>query len=321
MSIEVLHPGLLSTVQDLGRCGHAALGVGRSGALDADALRLANALLGNAATLAGLEITLQGPTLRFNARAGFALCGADFSARLDGHPVNAWSALQAQAGSVLELGHASSGCRGWLALTGGIDLPPVLGSRSTDLNAGLGPLPRALRRGDVLPLGAHASTPRAPSARWSLNPRPWFAVAEHEPLRLLQGRDHAGLDQASMAALCNSEFRVATASNRVGLRLDGPALRLTQTLECVSEGCVPGVVQLPSGGQPIVLLGEHPVSGGYPRIAQLAAVDLPRLAQARPGSALRFMLIDLDTATRALLARQHARADLESRIRSRLAAT
>lgn len=321
MSIEVLHPGLLSTVQDLGRVGYAALGVGRSGALDTDALRMANALLGNAAGAAGLEITLQGPTLRFNTRCAFALCGADFSARLDGQLVSACSAIQTQAGSVLELGHARSGCRAWLALAGGINLPPVLGSRSTDLNTALGPLPRALRRGDALLLGAQASAPHAPLARWSLDPRPWFAAAEHAPLRLLPGRDHACLDQASMTALFNSEFRVATASNRVGVRLDGATLRLAQALECVSEGCVPGVVQLPPGGQPIVLLGEHPVSGGYPRIAQIAAVDLPRLAQARPDSALRFTLIDPDTATRALLARQRARADLESRIHSRLAAT
>ena len=319
MSIEVLHPGLLSTVQDLGRCGHAALGVGRSGALDTDALRLANALLGNPASAAGLEITLHGPTLRFDKHAAFALCGADFDARLDGQPVSAWSAMQAGAGAVLELGRARNGCRAWLALAGGIDLPPVMGSRSTDLNAALGPLPRALRRGDRLPLGARASLPRAASLRWSLDPRPWYALTRHEPLRLLPGRDQALLDPASMTALFNSEFRVAAASNRVGVRLDGPALRLMQALECVSEGCVPGVVQLPPGGQPIVLLGEHPVSGGYPRIAHLAAVDLPRLAQARPGSALRFTLSDLDTVTRALLARQHARADLESRIRSRLA--
>ena len=321
MSIEVLHPGMLSTVQDLGRTGYAALGVGRSGALDTDALRLGNALLGNAATAAGLEITLHGPTLRFNTRGAFALCGADFIARLDGQTVSGWSAMAAEAGSVLELGHALSGCRAWLALAGGIDSPTVLGSRSTDLNAGLGPLPQALRRGDVLTLGAQASTPRAPSTRWSLDPRPWFALTGHAPLRLLPGRDYAHLDQSSVTALCNVEFRVAAASNRVGVRLNGATLRLTHALECVSEGCVPGVVQLPPSGQPIVLLGEHPVSGGYPRIAQIAAVDLPRLAQASPGSALRFVLIDLDTATRALLARQRARADLESRIHSRLAAT
>ncbi len=321
MSIEVLRPGMLSTVQDLGRAGYAALGVGRSGALDTDALRLGNALLGNAATAAGLEITLHGPTLRFNTRGAFALCGADFIARLDGQTVSGWSAMAAEAGSVLELGHARSGCRAWLALAGGIDSPTVLGSRSTDLNAGLGPLPQALRRGDVLTLGAQASTPRAPSTRWSLDPRPWFALTEHAPLRLLPGRDYAHLDQSSVTALCNLEFRVAAASNRVGVRLNGATLRLTHALECVSEGCVPGVVQLPPSGQPIVLLGEHPVSGGYPRIAQIAAVDLPRLAQASPGSALRFVLIDLDTATRALLARQRARADLESRIHSRLAAT
>jgi len=321
MSIEVLRPGLVTTVQDLGRCGHAAQGIGRSGALDADALRLANALLGNAATAAGLEITLQGPTLRFHACAGFALCGANFDAHLDGRPIQAWTALQAAAGSVLELGRASAGCRAWLALGGGIDLPPVLGSRGTDLNTGLGPLPRALRRGDVLPLGQAAAVTRALPASWSLDPRPWFRPVDQEPIRLLAGRDYGHLEPASLHALLHAEFRVAAASNRVGLRLDGPTLQFTQTLECVSEGCVPGVMQLPGGGQPIVLLGEHPVSGGYPRIAQVAAVDLPRLAQARPGDALRFRLIDLDTATHALLARQHARADLESRIRSRLATT
>ena len=321
MSVSVLAPGLSSSVQDLGRCGHAALGVGRAGALDGDALRLANALVGNLPGAAGIEITLTGPRLRFDATVAFALCGADFEARLDGAIVAGWRSHHAPAGSLLELGHARNGCRAWLALGGGIALPRMLDSRATDLNAALGPLPRALRAGDVLPLDTLHDPPRAHRRHWSLDPRPWFAGADAAPLRVLPGRDHARLDAASRSAFHALPFRVTATSNRVGVRLNGTRLRLEQAFECVSEPLVPGVVQLPPSGQPIILLGEHPVSGGYPRIGQVAAVDLPRLAQVRPGTALRFAPVEAATAAALLHARRRARDQLEARIRARLEQT
>ena len=321
MSLEMLAGGLATSVQDLGRPGWQAQGVGAAGALDADCLRLANALVGNAAEAAGLEITLRGPCLRFTRAGAFALCGAPFELTLDGVPCDPWRCHPAHAGQVLAVGRALRGARAWLALAGGIDLPPLLHSRSSDLNSALGPLPRTLRAGDTLPLGTAARLPPASPARWSLDPAPWFAEAGGVPLRLLPGAHYARLSQHARAALYGSVFTVAAQSSRAGLRLDGTRLDLVQPLECVSSGCVPGVLQLPPGGQPILLLAEHPVSGGYPRIAQAAAVDLPRLAQAVPGTALRFAAVDMDTATRLLLARRTARTQLEARIRARLEPT
>ncbi len=316
--LDVLQPGLASSVQDAGRPGHAASGVGRAGALDAGLLALANALCGNAADTAGIEITLRGPVLRFDQATSFAFCGAPFAATLDGRPCLGWQRHTAHAGALLQLGDAPYSARAWLALGGGIALPRVLGSRSNDLNAALGPLPRLLRAGDRLPLGEASSA--APATHWALAPRHWLPT-DTAPLRLLAGRDLPLLDAASRSALFTAFWRVDAASNRVGLRLHGPALRFVQPLECISEPCVAGTVQLPPSGQPIVLLGEHPVSGGYPRIGQIAAVDLPALAQLRPGATLTLRPIGLRDAMRLLRARDRALAALLGHIRQRLAET
>ncbi len=318
MTVSVLAGGLCSTVQDLGRVGYGAIGVGRAGALDQDALCLANSLVGNAPGAAGMEITLAGPRLKFETGAAFALCGAPFDIRLDGRSLEAWRSHRAFAGSVLEFTQARSGARAWLALAGGIDLPCVLGSRSTDLNAGLGPLPRTLNPGDRLPLGAPSDRLKENAPRWSLDPRPWFATADASPLRLLPGRDLPQLEQRSLDVLCRQPFRISATSNRVALRLDGDPLQFRHSLECVSEPLVEGVVQLPPDGRPMILLGEHPVSGGYPCIGIIAAVDHARLAQARPGAAVRFTLISAAEAHRLREERQRARNELMAHIRRRL---
>lgn len=295
--IEVLDPGLLSSLQDAGRPGHAHLGIGRAGAADLPALQLANALVGNRPDACAIEFTLRGARLRLHRDAWVALTGAPLPrANCDGAPLPMWQAHGCAAGSVLELGPMASGCRSFLAMGGGIDVATWLGSRATDLNAGTGPLQgRALRAGDRLPLGA--ASPVSGSPRWSLDPRPWFDEAA--VLRVLPASHTAQLDDISRAALTSDAFRLGADSNRVGARLQGPTLRLRQPLELVSEGVVAGVMQLPPGGQPIVLLNEHPVTGGYPRIAQLAAVDLARLAQRRPGDPLRFAWTTPDEALQA----------------------
>ena len=299
MSIHVLTPGLLSTVQDAGRPGHADIGMGRAGAADAVAWRLANALVGNHAGEAALEFTLAGPSLRFEQAVTIALTGALPDAQADGQPLPGWTSCHLPAGSTLRLGPLRQGCRGYLAVRGGIDAAPVLGSRSTDLHAALGGHHgRALRGGDRLAIG-----PCEPAAwwprhagivalRWRLDPRPWFdAVAtEAAPcvLALLPGTHANALDEDASARLFAQTFRLSSAGDRTGCRLDGHALSLRAPLELVSEPALPGTVQLPPSGQPIVLMAEAPVTGGYPRIGQLAAVELPRLAQRRPGDALCF---------------------------------
>lgn len=322
MSVEVIKPGMLTTLQDGGRRGHAHLGIGRSGAFDAPALRIANALCGNPRDACALEITLLGPTLQFHAPACIAVTGAPIPLRIDGREMPRWAPVQLPAGARLSLGAMPRGCRSYLAVQGGFDVAPVLGSRSTDLNAAVGPFDgRPLRAGDRLALAANdASVATCATPGWWLDARPWFADDAAQPLHLLPARHQVDLTDASRRALSEAVFTVQADSNRTGLRLQGPPLAWQAPLEMVSEGCVPGLLQLPPSGQPIVFGVECPVSGGYPRIGQVAAIDLPRLAQARPGAVLRFEACTLAAAWQALQKRERALADLETRIATRLSA-
>lgn len=316
MSVMILKPGLLTTVQDHGREGCAALGVGIAGPMDDGAFRLANALVGNDKNASALELTLIGPLLRFDAAATIALTGAPFAAHIDGVPIESWRAVDVDAGTVLDCGRARCGARGYLAIGGGLDVATVLGSASTDVNAQLGPSAgRPLLKGDLLPIIA---TPKLPAPAWSLDPRPWFDTDFSRPIRLIRGAHFEALDAASRAALFSAEFRIAADSNRVGFRLDGPRLTLQAPLELVSEPTAFGTLQLPPGGQPIALMAEHPTAGGYPRIGQIAAIDLPRLAQRRPGDPLHFTEIDLDDAQTRYLRRERELARLIEAIAERL---
>lgn len=317
--IEVLRPGLLSSVQDLGRRGHAAIGVGGAGAMDSNALTLANWLVGNDAGAAALECTLNGPRLRFTADACIAWCGADGELRLDGAPLPTWRPLPVAAGQVLDAAGLRRGARGYLAVAGGIAVAPVLGSRSVDVNAGLGPCDgRALQTGDQLPLSDAARPWLRRTPAWSLMPWPWFDPAPARVLRVLRGSHFDALDPASRKSLLREPFHIAAESNRVGVRLLGPALQLTAPLELVSAAVTAGTLQLPPGGQPIMLAAEHPTTGGYPRIAHLIATDQPHLAQRRPGETVRLALIEPDEAE--ALRRRHATAlaRLHDHLRQRL---
>jgi antagonist of KipI len=322
VTIEVLKPGLLTTLQDTGRCGFAHLGVGRGGAFDMPALRIANALCGNPRDACGLEITLLGPTMHFACDTRIAVTGAPIPLRIDGIERPIWAPLLVPGGTTLEFGAARSGCRNYLAIHGGIGVQSVLGSRSTDVNARLGPFEgRPLRSGDVLPVEADArGSGINPKPDWQLDPRPWFTDGPHPPLRLLPGRHLDKLTDNARRILFSHEFKVEAESNRVGLRLSGPKLEWARPIEMVSEGCIPGLLQLPPSGQPIAFGPEGPVSGGYPRIGQIAAVDLPRLAQLRPGDAVRFMPCTFDDAVHALERRERALTRLEANIAARLSA-
>jgi len=317
VSVIVVKAGLLDTLQDRGRSDYAAFGVGASGAMDEVSLRLANALVGNGDDAAAIEFTAIGPTLRFQRDATIALAGAPFDTRIGDVAAAMWRPLHVRVGDVLDLGRARDGLRGYLAIAGGFAVERMLGSASTDLNAALGPFGgRALRKGDVLAIGSHDVAPVAhrdgahATAHWSLDPRPWFDADPARPIRLIRGSHFDALDAASQRALFESTLRVASDSNRVGLRLDGVALALRAPLELVSEAVAFGTVQLPPGGQPIVLMAEHPTTGGYPRIAQVAAIDLPRLAQRRLGATLRFAEIGFDDAQTRYLRRESALTEL-----------
>ncbi|GIJ46313.1 allophanate hydrolase [Virgisporangium aliadipatigenens] len=274
--ITVRRAGALTTVQDLGRPGWAHLGIPAAGAVDPPALALANRLVGNPPEAAGLEITVTGCALRFERAAVVAVTGA-VPTRVRGGDFGVPFVVPARG--LLEIGPAGTGVRTYLAVAGGLDVPPTLGSRATDTLSGLGPAP--LRDGDVLPVGPASGEP-APV---------WFsvpaAVTRPVALRLWPGPrvDWFAAPEAIFAA----EYAVSPRSNRVAARLTGPALERRTGGELASEGLVLGAVQVPAAGEPLVFLADHPTTGGYPVIGVVDPADLPALAQSRPGTPVRFL--------------------------------
>ncbi|MGW0606530.1 5-oxoprolinase subunit C family protein [Streptomyces sp. NPDC002640] len=287
-ALRVLATGPLATVQDLGRPGLAAVGVGRSGAADRGALRLANRLVGNEEGAAAVEVTFGGLSVRALRPVTVAVTGA--ACPLSVGAVD--SVVHLAAGRRLTLGAPSAGLRSYLAVRGGIAVPEVLGSRSRDVLAGLGPAPLAV--GDVLPAGpAPAEPPRVDLA-------PVAAPEAGEVvLRVRPGPRDDWFTPGAVRELLSAVWTVGADSDRVGMRLDGPALERAVGGELPSEGVVPGSLQVPPGGRPVLFLADHPVTGGYPVIAVVLADDLDRAAQARPGRPLRFT-----TARRSTTARQ-----------------
>lgn len=281
--LEVVRPGPLTTVQDLGRRGVAHLGVPRAGALDEPALRVANRLVGNPPGAAALETTLGGVALRALAPAVVAVTGAPAPVRVAGRAA-AWGApVAVPAGAVIEVGAATHGVRSYLAVAGGIAVPPVLGSRSADVLSGLGPAP--LAAGDVLPVGPQPGPYRAAD----LVPQP--APPAELVLRLRLGPRADWFEPDAVAWLARDTYQVAPASNRVGLRTVGPAVTRARPGELPSEGMVLGAVQIPPDGQPVVFLADHPTTGGYPVVGVVPQPDLAAAAQARPGIPVRFLLL------------------------------
>ena len=283
--IEVLTPGALTTIQDLGRPGWAHIGVPRSGAADRPALRLANRLVGNEDGAPALETTLTGPRLRFDGAAELALAGAPVEAHIGDRELPMNEAVAVAAGDELRLGPARSGLRTYVAFRGGIDVPLVLGSAATDVLTGLGPAP--LARGDVLELAHQAwggRTIRSPTPE----PPPIPELPDSVLLRVIVGPRSEWFSDSSIERLVTEEFVVDQASNRIGIRLLGPRLERLASGELPSEGLVPGAIQVPAGGQPIMLLVDHPTTGGYPVIAVAHSENLALAAQLRPGQRLRF---------------------------------
>lgn len=292
--IRILNPGPLALLQDLGRPGLAALGVGLSGALDRGALRLGNRLLGNIEGEAGVEVLLGGFEARFERDVWFAVTGATGLLLLDDRPVDAHQAVRATAGQVLRIGIAATGMRWYLTVRGGIAVPPVLGSRSRDTLAGLGPAP--LAAGDVLPLGTASGT--------DVPLLDFVPVADPAPgpveVRAHRGPRADWFTGAALEAFFSVEWRAGQDSDRIGMRLDPPAtarhaveataplLERAEERELPSEPMVAGAVQVSPDGRPTVLLADHPVTGGYPVIAVVADASLDAFAQLRPGQGVLF---------------------------------
>lgn len=332
MSIAVLEAGPLTTVQDAGRAGYAARGFRTCGACDGYALRVANLLAGNGdAGLAVLEMTLRGGAFRFEEDAVFALAGAELQPLLDERPVPCFAPVFAPAGSTLRLAAARTGLRGYLAVFGGIDTPPVMGSRSTDLKCRLGGLEgRALRAGDILPVGADGAAARArwqsikargadrplgdPAARAPA--RPWrFCAGQKTPLfRAVAGPQTRAFTPEGLRTFTETTYTLTPDCDRMACKLRGAVIGTVRGADIISDGIVAGSVQVSANGQPIVMLADHQTTGGYAKIATVIGADLPSLAQLRPGQTLAFTFV---TAAQAVAAARQQAARLEQ-IRERM---
>lgn len=310
---EVLRSGPLTTVQDLGRRGHAELGFAECGACDKYALRLANLLCGNEEGEAALEYTLSGPALRFTQDAVFVLAGAETEATLDGAPCPMYAPCLAPAGAVLDVGSCVNGLRGYIAVRGGIAVPAYLGSRATDLKCHLGGFAgRALKAGDRVPIVADGDA-RAQAAVLSrraagierglfapLIPRGWLGWEALPVLRAVPGPQDDTFTEAGLAAFAREIYTVSPKSDRMAARLAGQAVAAKGGVDIVSDGIVEGSVQIAADGQPIVMLADHQTTGGYAKIATVLPTDIPALAQLRPGARVRFRLVTREEGMRAL---------------------
>lgn len=318
MALKMLRSGILSTVQDLGRWGYQRFGVPVSGVMDEVSHRLANWLVGNDDAEATVEMTLVGPGFTVTRDTLLAVCGGDFEPRVNGEPMPRARPVLVRAGGALEFGPCRAGCRGYLALAGGVQVAPVMGSRSTFLRGGFGGFHgRPLKRGDLLDTAPLDET-RYPSLRrklaagglrmvypsWSATERVDLLAPGPHTIRFVPGRHWTLFTEEARRQFCGSVYRIGAQSDRQGYRLDGPTLEVAQPMEVISAGVTFGTIQVPPSGEPIVLMASRQTTGGYPRLGEVASVDLPLLGQLPPGSAVRFQPIDLEQAQLLLLARE-----------------
>ena len=301
--IEVRTPGLQTTVQDLGREGFGAMGVSPSGAADPLALRIGNRLVGNAEGASALEMTLVGGTFLFPERSVVAFAGSDFGATLDDVTVKMWTSVEVRSGQTLRTGPTRTGARCYLCVRGGIDVKLFLGSASTHLLSGLGGFDgRALRKGDVLRIGTAGGSFRTFRKR-SVAGSGLKQLLPRKILRVTAGPQSDWFSEEAHKNFYSATYRLAEESNRMGLRLEGPALNSSSSGEMISEGVSLGAVQITASGLPIILFVEQQTTGGYPKIANVISADLHSLGQLRPRDEIRFEPVDL-AAARALLIEQ-----------------
>lgn len=296
--IQVLQPGMFTTVQDLGREGFGPMGVSPSGAADAVSLRVGNLLVGNFPGAAGLEMTLLGGTFLFPDGGIVALAGSDFGATVDGVAVGMWTAVGARPGQTLQVGATRSGARCYLCVRGGIAVEPFLGSASTHVLSGLGGFAgRVLKKGDVLAIGEQ----RQSSMSERLSGVGLEMLAPRKTLRVTPGPQRDWFGDVAKKLFDEGVYRVTEEANRMGLRLAGPAIARGNGRELVSEGVALGAVQIPESGQPIILFVEQQTAGGYPKIANVISADFHSLGQLRPRDEVRFEIVDWEMARRLFI--------------------
>ncbi|AVX21753.1 biotin-dependent carboxylase uncharacterized domain-containing protein [Carboxydocella sporoproducens DSM 16521] len=294
--IRVIKPGLLTTIQDRGRFGYQQWGIPVAGAMDEYALRIANLLVGNPEGEACLEITLLGPTLEFQAEGVIALTGADLGARLNGQDLPLWQALQVQKGDKLEFTGVKAGCRVYLAVAGGFEVPVVMGSKSTYVRGQIGGFAgRSLRKGDEIGI----RVPRV-DLRRLINrtvPREYrYEFTNPILVRVVLGPQDDAFTEDGIRTFLEGQYQVTNEADRMGYRLDGPKIQHKTSPDIISDGIVMGSIQVPGHGLPIIMMADRQTTGGYTKIATVITADLNKIAQAKPGDAIRFQAVSIEEA-------------------------
>ncbi len=330
--ITIIKPGFLSTVQDLGRNGYQKFGVISSGVMDQFAHHIANMLVGNHENHATLEFTLIGPTIEFAKDALISICGADLSPAVNGEPVHLWRPIFIKKGSLLHFGHCQNGCRAYLAAAGGFAVPEIMNSRSTYLRAGIGGYQgRPLKKGDRLPflppgllshqlfqsLKKQAEQSAFSETKWFVSPHFIPVYKNEQTIRVMEGREFHLFSKDSQNHFYTETYEITHQTDRMGCRLIGFPLFLDQKKEMISEAVNFGTIQVSGDGQPILLLADRQTTGGYPKIGQIATVDLPLIAQAKPGDLLRFTKISHAKAQLLFLRREQELRLLKHGIRQK----
>ena len=295
MKLHVLSPGPMTTIQDAGRHGYVASGIGVSGVMDQDAYEAANYLVGNRYGEAVLEATLMGPSIQFDADCICAVTGADMGTKIGNKEVEPYRPFWVQAGQVLTMGYAKTGCRGYLAVQGGFDVPVVMGSRSTNLKCVLGG-----HEGRVLKVGDVLEVPDESRSTVMDRKRRQQVYEQEVTVRVIPGPQADAFTEKGFRTLWEQSFSVSAKSDRMGLRLDGPVIETKEGSDIVSDGIALGAIQVTSGGQPIILLADRQTTGGYAKIGTVCSFDIPKLAQLKPGGIIHFEEITVEAAQRLL---------------------
>lgn len=331
MTMHVSGTSLLTVIEDLGRVGYQKYGVNVSGAMDRLSLRAANLLVGNPQNTGALEITMIGPDLVFDEDVLIALTGADLAPLADGRPIPRLRPIALRAGAVLSFGRCRLGCRAYLAVSGGFDIPKVMGSESTYSRAGIGGFEgHSLLTGDAVPLkGASPSgaallkqllshQQKVAWPLWHASPLHLTKASLSAPIRFTKGLQYQDFTAESQSLLEKEPFRITAHSDRMGYRLDGSTLSLSEPKEMISEMAALGTIQVPPEGHPIILMAEHQTCAGYPEIGQVILPDVPRLAQLRPGDEVRFTQISLSEAESLYLETEREMRMMQEAIRAKL---
>ncbi|MBJ7996516.1 biotin-dependent carboxyltransferase [Bacillus mycoides] len=307
MDVEILHAGMFTTVQDLGRFHYQQYGVPVGGAMDKSALRMINMLVGNEENEAGLEITIMGPKLLIKKTTLLAIGGADMEPLLNGERIPLWRPILAEEGSMLCLGKAKSGCRAYVTFAGGINIDRTMGSKSTYIRAALGGIEgRMLKKGDYFQIGTGAEVAsrfiqnlqeeKRIKTKWAICNNALPKYKKHSILRVITDFEYDQFTEESIKSFFSKEYKVSNYADRMGYRLDGDVLNRVEKIEILSSPVTFGTIQVPNGGQPIILMADRQTTGGYPRIGNVISVDLPLLAQLKPGDYVTFEKITMEEA-------------------------